>query len=220
MKKFLKVVKKDGLTKMSRLVYKGIRKIIRIVKNAGSYVRTYIKFYVFDVKFKKINTKGTPVVEACNGCIKIGENFRMNNGLAANTIGFATPCVLVANCANLVLGNNVGISQTVLFAYGADITIGNNVLMGGGVKIYSTDFHSLDYINRRKTETDGPNRKSAPVFIGNDVFIGAGAIILKGVSIGDRSIIGAGSVVTKSIPSDCIAAGNPCNVIRFLKENL
>ena len=88
------------------------------------------------------------------------------------------------------------------------------VLMGGGIKIYSSDFHSLDYMHRRSIDIDKQNKKSSPIHIGNDVFIGAGSTILKGVTIGDRSIIGAGSVVTKSIPSDEIWAGNPAKFIR------
>lgn len=62
------------------------------------------------------------------------------------------------------------------------------------------------------------NIKSAPITIEDDVWIGAHCIILKGVTIGARSIIGAGSVVTKSIPPDCIAAGNPCKIISRMNK--
>ena len=58
-----------------------------------------------------------------------------------------------------------------------------------------------------------------PVNIGNNVWIGAGAIILPGVSIGDNSVIGAGSVVTKDIPANVVAVGNPCKVLREIDEN-
>ncbi|MCH4017747.1 MAG: hypothetical protein LKE74_04740 [Prevotella sp.] len=57
--------------------------------------------------------------------------------------------------------------------------------------------------------------KKQPIVIGNDVWLGANCLILKGVTIGARTIIGAGSVVTKDIPADCIAAGNPCEVIKI-----
>ena len=60
---------------------------------------------------------------------------------------------------------------------------------------------------------------SAPIVIEDDVWIGARSIILKGVHIGARSIIAAGSVVTKDIPSDVIAGGNPCKVIREINQN-
>ncbi len=57
---------------------------------------------------------------------------------------------------------------------------------------------------------DAKQKRCAPVVIEDDVLIGVNSIILKGVTIGARSIIGAGSVVTKSVPSDCVACGNPC----------
>ena len=59
---------------------------------------------------------------------------------------------------------------------------------------------------------------SAPIVIEDDVWVGAHSIIFKGVTIGARSIIGAGSVVTKSISADCVAAGNPCRVIKSLNQ--
>lgn len=92
--------------------------------------------------------------------------------------------------------------------------IGTNVKIGGCVLITDTDAHPMDYVARRSSN-DGT--KSAPVVIEDDVWVGAHCIILKGVTIGARSIIGAGSVVTKSIPADCVAAGNPCRVIKNLK---
>lgn len=92
--------------------------------------------------------------------------------------------------------------------------IGTNVKIGGCVLITDTDAHPMDYVARRSSN-DGT--KSAPVVIEDDVWVGAHCIILKGVTIGARSIIGAGSVVTKSIPADCVAAGNPCKVIKNLK---
>ena len=72
--------------------------------------------------------------------------------------------------------------------------------------------------NVRTANIDNPKTtvQSAPVTIGDDVWIGANCIILKGVTIGARSVIGAGSVVTKSIPADCIAAGNPCRIVKSL----
>lgn len=200
--------------KLHTIIFKTIRKCYRLVRRAYSFVGTKWLFYSLDVENQGFETNGIPIVDIQRGHIKIGKKFRMQNGLFANTIGFATPCVLNVIEANLTIGDNVGISQTTLIANGADITIGDNVLMGGGVKIYSTDFHSLDYQNRRSIETDDPNKKSLPVHIGNDVFIGAGSTILKGVSIGDKAIIGAGSVVTKDIPSNEIWAGNPAKFIK------
>lgn len=96
------------------------------------------------------------------------------------------------------------------------ITIGSHVDIGANCTIMDNDAHSLDYRIRRTPSVDFA--KSAPIVIEDDVLIGTNCIILKGVHIGARSIIGAGSVVTKDIPSDCIAAGNPCRVIRKISK--
>lgn len=85
-----------------------------------------------------------------------------------------------------------------------------------GVKVYDTDFHSLDYTKRRTSREDQKNKKMKKVTIEHDAFIGAGCMILKGVTIGACSIVGAGSVVTKSIPANQVWAGNPAKFIRNL----
>lgn len=201
-------------------VYKSIRKIWNVfIYKPFCHIATLVILQSNKVRYSKFYTCGIPIINAdCKngGGIFIGKNFRMNNGNAANNIGFTSRCTLrIVGGANLYIGENVGMSQTTVCAVDADITIGCNTILGGGVKIYSSDFHSMDYIDRRDPGgADKNNRKSTPVFIGEDCFIGAGTIILKGVTIGARSIIGAGSVVTKSIPADCIAAGNPCKVLQ------
>lgn len=68
--------------------------------------------------------------------------------------------------------------------------------------------HPLDAAERRVRQY------GRPVRIGGDVWIGGGAIVCPGVTIGDRAVIGSGSVVTRDVPPDCVAAGNPCRVIR------
>ena len=78
-----------------------------------------------------------------------------------------------------------------------------------------SNFNSSDW-HVRRSESDIKDAKSSPVTICDDVFIGAGSIICKGVTIGERSMIAAGSVVVSDIPADCIAGGNPCKVIKNL----
>lgn len=96
------------------------------------------------------------------------------------------------------------------------ITIGNRVTIGADVILLDSDGHSLDY-TKRGTIDDIPRCKA--IEINDDVLIGTRSIILKGVTIGARSIIGSGSIVSKDIPSDCIAAGNPCKVIKYLNNS-
>jgi maltose O-acetyltransferase len=93
------------------------------------------------------------------------------------------------------------------------VVIGTNVLFGPAVQIY-TATHPISALERRKWL-----ELARPVTIGSDVWVGGGAIICPGASIGDRSVIGAGSVVTRTIPADVLAAGNPCRVIRRLGGN-
>ena len=96
----------------------------------------------------------------------------------------------------------------------APVTIGDGVLFGPGVQIYAAT-HPLDPAVRR----DGWE-SAAPVTIGDDVWVGGGAIVLPGVTIGAGAVIGAGSVVTRDVPPRTVAAGNPCRPLRTLPENV
>jgi maltose O-acetyltransferase len=92
------------------------------------------------------------------------------------------------------------------------VRLGDRVLLGPKVQIY-TATHGLDPAERKAGW-----EFALPVDIGNDVWLGGGAIICPGVTIGDGTTIGAGSVVTRSMPPRVLAAGNPCQVIRALDD--
>lgn len=149
-----------------------------------------------------------------HGKITIGDNFMMTSGEHINPISANLQGTFFTDSpkARITIGNNVGMSSTRMWIHDS-LTIGDNVKIGGGVLLIDTDCHPKDYEMRRTSNED---TKSAPINIEDDVWIGAQSIVLKGVTIGAHSIIGAGSVVTKDIPSDCIAAGNPCKVIKRL----
>ena len=91
-----------------------------------------------------------------------------------------------------------------------EIRIGQDVLLGPKVVVWGRD-HGLDVGSPIRLQESN----AQPVLIGNDVWIGAGAIVLKGVTIGDGAVVGAGSVVTKDIPAGAIAVGNPAKVVRY-----
>ena len=156
--------------------------------------------------------------------ISIGDNFYFSSGEAVNPIGSNLQGAILTDRpeARISIGDNVGMSSTRMWIHDS-LTVGNNVNIGACVLIIDTDCHEMDYRVRNhslpQSDEDGQYVKSAPITIEDDVWIGAHSIILKGVTIGARSIIGAGSVVTKSIPADCIAAGNPCKVIRMLSHS-
>ena len=147
------------------------------------------------------------------GKINIGEGCVFNGANKYNPIGFAGPCNIIAERGAVIkIGDNCGMSAATIYAR-SSVTIGDRVLIGGGVKIYDTDFHSLDY-KLRGTFEDKANTKNSSVVIEDDVFIGAGSFVLKGVHIGKCAIVGAGSVVTKDIPEGEIWAGNPAKRIK------
>ncbi len=92
----------------------------------------------------------------------------------------------------------------------APIRLGRNVMVGPSVQ-FNAAYHPLNAAERIK----GPEL-AAPITVGDNVWIGGGAILLPGVTIGENATIGAGSVVTKDIPANVLAVGNPCRVIRDL----
>ena len=196
-----------GLIKRSFVTYNRIkfrRLGILYGKNLNVFNRVYIR--------KRIGSK-----------IIIGDNFVFASGggynpINANVRGYFR----LDQGSELIIGNNTGMSSTVLWVK-EKITIGNNVKIGGGSLLMDNDCHNLDYRIRNGSilgesgnniDTETANR--APIVIEDDVLVGARSIILKGVHIGARSIIAAGSVVTKDVPADVIAGGNPCTIIKAL----
>jgi maltose O-acetyltransferase len=113
---------------------------------------------------------------------------------------------------NIALGEKVFMNFNCVILDVAPVRIGDFVLFGPAVQIY-TALHPLDAAERRRGLESGK-----PIVIGDDVWIGGGAVVCPGVHIGARSVIGAGSVVTRDIPEDVFAAGNPCQVIRPLSS--
>lgn len=196
------------------LIYKSTRRLKGLFASFFDKIFTMWRFKGNGVKYSTFRTGGIPyVMVARGGQMSMGQNFAMNNGINHNPIGMPQPCTFfVDKGCILKIGNNVGISQSALIAH-ANLTIGDNVKIGGGTCVYTSDFHSLDSQIRASKE-DIKYRKCAAVVIKNNVFIGARCIILKGVTIGENSIIGAGSVVTKSIPANQIWAGNPARLIK------
>ncbi len=118
----------------------------------------------------------------------------------------ATPDSRIELCDGVQLNNDAFLKSE-----GPGISIGAHALLGSGVAILDSDFHDLRPDRRR-----GGRPAMAPVRIGENVFVGDGVRILKGVSVGAHSVIGAGSVLTRSIPEGVVAAGNPARVIREL----
>jgi acetyltransferase-like isoleucine patch superfamily enzyme len=167
------------------------------------------------VKFSSFTSQGVPYIHVSleATCI-FGKGLKMNNGVNFSESGSNGKCrIEVRQGAFLKVGEDVGMSDVTITCHNK-ISIGNNVLIGVGSHIRDTDNHSLNPDDRRNGK-DWQNKKTAPVFISDNVFIGANSSIMKGVTLGENSIIGAGSVVTKNIPANEIWAGNP---VKFIKK--
>lgn len=115
------------------------------------------------------------------------------------------------------IGDGTFIGHECNFGIAQRIAIGKHCLLAARVSVRDFDGHPLD-AGRRRANEPTPPEGIRPICIGNDVWIGAGAIILKGVRIGDRAVIGAGAVVTRDVAADTVVAGNPARVVKHLES--
>lgn len=151
------------------------------------------------------------------GTIKIGEGTVFNSWCRTNLVGLTNPTILETRLGGVIrVGKRSGFSSVVISSK-TSVDVGDNVLVGGNVRIFDHDFHSLN-AEIRRSKDDRKNVRTAPVVIGNDCFIGTNAIILKGTEIGARSIVAAGSVVFGlKVPPDSLVKGNPAQIVSVKK---
>lgn len=137
--------------------------------------------------------------------INIGANCLFNSNDTYNLIGINKKSIIstILPNAELIIGNNCGFSGVVIGCF-KSIQLGDNIKCGANTLITDSDWHLED---PRSGQLKG-------IVIGDNVWIGINVVVLKGVTIGKNTVIGANSVVTKDIPSNVIAAGNPCKVIK------
>jgi len=143
--------------------------------------------------------------------IVLADGVCLNSSLRSNPLGCSQPVVLRTQRpgAAIILDRGVGLSGTSVCA-ALRIHIGEGTFVGAGAMIFDNDFHApLGEWNWGDAAPDNPR----PVIIGRGAFIGARALILKGVTIGDRAIVGAGAVVTRDVAARQLVAGNPARVI-------
>lgn len=160
---------------------------------------------------KEYNQVDTKDEEAKNRILK-----ELLGGREANL--WITPPFFADYGNNIYFGNNCEVNMNCTFLDDNKIMIGDNALIAPNIQIY-TAYHPLHAISRfGQPKEDGSfefcKTQTAPVILGDNVWIGGGTIILPGVTIGDNVVVGAGSVVTKDLPSDVIAYGNPCRIVK------
>ncbi|MDW8171077.1 MAG: acyltransferase [Anaerolineae bacterium] len=146
--------------------------------------------------------------------VQIGARCHLRSTRRSNPLGVAHPCVISTRQegAMLIIGDDFGMTGGVIVC-AEYIQIGARVMVGAGAVISDTDFHPLDPLERRR---DPANGRSAPIRIGDDVFVGMRALILKGVTLNTGCVVGAGSVVTRDVPPRAVVAGNPARLVRTL----
>ena len=161
---------------------------------------------------------GKPLIARFNNSqIILGNRSVLVSKIRQTALGVSRPVILrtMAEGSKIVVGEDTGLSGTTICS-AVSVEIGARCLIGADVLIADTDFHQVNVLNRRYLPLPTPKPQDK-IIIGDDVFIGARSIILKGVTVGDGSVIGAGSVVTKSVPANVIVAGNPASVLRELE---
>jgi len=144
-------------------------------------------------------------VRGNNTSISIGKNCTFRNTQDSNRMGVNHKCIFSTQHegAKLTVGEHCGFSGTTIGCF-KEITLGTNVRCGANTLITDSDWHL----------GDSRSREPKPIHIGDNVWLGYGVVVMKGVTIGENAVIGLNSVVTKDIPANCVAAGVPCKVIK------
>ncbi len=123
---------------------------------------------------------------------------------------------LISDGGKIIIGDSTVIHKKTIIRSMGEIKIGAHCDIASEVYIQDHNSMSLNYLDRRRCEGEIAQK---PVFIGDDVWVGRRAMVMKGVIIGDRAVIGAGAVVTHDVPADSIVAGNPAVIVKYLKND-
>jgi len=198
-----------------------LRKIFqKLFYNPYKFIKKNSNFIVFGDSYVSKNFQ-VRLAKPKEVCLKVG------NGCILEC-----ECIYETDSGSITIGNNVYIGGSKLISKEL-IQIGNNVQISWGVTLYDHNGYSLNYLDRQielkkifqnyntgdmLKEFDWSKVKSAPIIIENDVWIGFGATILKGVTIGKGSIVGAQSVVIKDVEPFTIVMGNPAVKIKDLRQ--
>lgn len=198
----------NGLT---RPIFKGLYRLHVTIRESWIWVR---RFFWNEPLFRSqcevvgrgLRIEELPYIHG-NGRIVIGAGVRLSG---KSSISFGRP--IAGKIPQLAIGDQSFVGHGCGFNIGRSIQIGRHCLLAGGVQLFDMDGHPLDAGDRRNG-IPTPPEGIAPIVIGDDVWIGAGAFIFKGVTIGDRAIISARAVVTKDVPADVVVAGHPARVV-------
>ena len=165
---------------------------------------------------KNVLLKGVPVIFNKSGAeLIIGDDCVIKSSFLSNLVGLYSRTIIVTRepGAKIRIGDNEGISGATIYAR-KGITIGDNTMIGGNVKILDNDFHPVEVEARLADDRDKIGTRE--VVIGKNCFIGCNSLILKGTVLGDNCVVGAGAVVCGRFEDNCVIAGNPAKVVKRL----
>ena len=153
-------------------------------------------------------------VDIAEGCLLSNTKIRIsgdNNRLIINkTARFMGPCdITMDGDSKLSVGEDAGIRDVQFVMKDADIEVGRLCMFSNHILLRNTDSHKVISV-----EDDQVTNKSRDIRLGEHVWIGQNATILKGVSIGNNSIVALGTIVTKDVPANAIVAGVPSRVVK------
>lgn len=175
-------------------------------------------YYAFDPELMELHREALQRVEQYNRCCFTDYTHPQN--ILRQLMPNAHPTLVIQApfwCDfgfNIYGGENGFINYNCTILDTARIDLGKNILIGPNVQLYAP-MHPIDYRERSTGVEHGE-----PITIGDDCWIGGGAIICPGVTIGNRCIIAAGAVVVKDVPDDTLVGGNPAKIIRRLNEEV
>lgn len=190
------------------LLFKIKRRLKFFLKQDGVEKKTFIKGLILGENIQ--NNARISIKHPESSKIVIGDDCLLNGVISTESVD-----------AKITIGKNVFIGNSIIFSV-LEITIEDDVLISSDCLIQDSDNHNLSRAVRKKDCQDWKNKKTQdwslvekkPIKIGAGAWIGAKAIILKGVTIGEGAIIGAGSVVVKDVEPYTIVAGNPAKFIK------
>jgi acetyltransferase-like isoleucine patch superfamily enzyme len=150
-----------------------------------------------------------------DGEIWIGDKAWVVSSWKRSGISLYSPCKLTSIGGSIVIGIGVGLNGTTITSR-KRIEIGDGTMIAPNTIIVDTDFHLPWPVEKRwHPSPEDRDKTDASIQVGKNVWIGMNCLVLKGVTIGENSVIAAGSIVTRSLPPNCLAAGNPAVVIKM-----
>ena len=200
---------------MFRKAFKVAKAVCRSCRFACSTWHVRLLCRLNGIRFGKgLRAVGVPAVNvSLGGRAEIGERFTIRTGPHDTEVGSAGSRIRVGPKGVLRIGNRVGMSNATVVCE-ESVEIGDDVLLGGGVQVFDTNFHSTAAAVRASGCETRADVRTAPVRIGSRVFVGANALICKGARIGDEAVVAAGSVVVCDVPAGETWGGKPARRIK------